>query len=246
MFAGNFLLRLHLLGFCIEDGDFSGEILGFQNNGRCKIRQSPAFRHVPFVFHLFGGVAEQGLIAFGSNHAEISVAAGLFVYHAGKLFFSAGKFRAGRYSLCFKNSLLDDFKFSGLNGKIGLGKGNFLFARVAVLGDEVAGVAGEHQIIYGTFPLATGAAGDHFPDASAKWSRSMYVPATSQAVLALETTDLKLSHCSIAKQVLKVASQPELNTVFCLPGVGFKVVGERLDDFGFHVFVPVLSADGRR
>lgn len=43
--------------------------------------------------------------------------------------------------------MVDDFKFPGLNGKAGLGKGNFLFARIAALGDEVAGVAGEHKVI---------------------------------------------------------------------------------------------------
>ena len=58
MFTRDFLLRLHLPDFCIEDGDFSGEIFGFQNNGRCKISQSSVFRHVPLVRHLLGGVAE--------------------------------------------------------------------------------------------------------------------------------------------------------------------------------------------
>ena len=50
----------------------------------------------------------------------------------------------------------------------------------------------------------------------------------------------------IAEQMLKIAGQPGLNAIFCLPGVGFRAIGEGLDDFGFHVFVPVLSADGRR
>ena len=50
----------------------------------------------------------------------------------------------------------------------------------------------------------------------------------------------------IGAQVLKVAGKPGLNAIFRLPSVGFKVVGEGLDDFGFHVFVLVLSADGRR
>ena len=50
----------------------------------------------------------------------------------------------------------------------------------------------------------------------------------------------------IPKQVLKIAGKPELNAIFRLPGVGFKVVGEGLDDFGFHgiwFFYPQMGAD---
>ena len=65
---------------------------------------------------------------------------------------------SGRYSL------LDDFQFPGLDGEVGLGKGDFLLVRVAVLGDEVAGVAGEHHTGY--FPPAAGLKGDHFVGAN--------------------------------------------------------------------------------
>ena len=42
--------------------------------------------------------------------------------------------------------LFDQFLLAGLNGEVALGKGDRLLSRVAVLGDQVAGVAGEHEI----------------------------------------------------------------------------------------------------
>jgi hypothetical protein len=37
--------------------------------------------------------------------------------------------------------LFDQLGFAGLDGKVGLGKGDLLLLRITVLGDEVAGVA---------------------------------------------------------------------------------------------------------
>lgn len=50
------------------------------------------------------------------------------------------------------------------NSKVALGKGNGLLAWVTVLGNEVAGVAGEHEVVNGT--LGSLARLDHFRDAT--------------------------------------------------------------------------------
>ena len=53
----------------------------------------------------------------------------------------------------------------GFGAKIRLsggGKDNLLFSRVAVLGDEIAGVTGHHDLIH--LALAARSEIDHFPD----------------------------------------------------------------------------------
>ena len=123
-----------------------------------------------------------------------------------------------------------------------LGNSSTIFARVAVLDDEVAAVAGEHKIIYDLFRSF-----GHlyrFADVGKTIGSRIFGQLISSS--GLVNNGFGVLPLLIAKQALKVASQPELNTVFCLPGVGFKVVGEGLDDFGFHVFVPVLSEAERR
>ena len=71
---------------------------------------------------------------------------------------------------------------TGLNGKIALGKGDWFFARIAVLGDKVTSVAGEHEII--NFAFAAFAEFDHFRDATKMISRAilLFKPLTSAPV----------------------------------------------------------------
>lgn len=52
------------------------------------------------------------------------------------------------------HAVFDQFLLAGLDGEVALGKGNCFLARVAVLGDQVAGVAGEHEIFDGAFGAA--------------------------------------------------------------------------------------------
>ena len=58
--------------------------------------------------------------------------------------------------------VLDEFRAAGLDGEVGLGEGDFLFSRISILGDEVAGVTGEHDVL--DLTLGAGADFDHFPD----------------------------------------------------------------------------------
>ena len=58
--------------------------------------------------------------------------------------------------------VFDQLLLSCLNGKIGLADGNHLFARVAVLNDEIAGIAGQHEIV--NLSLCAAADCNHFAD----------------------------------------------------------------------------------
>jgi hypothetical protein len=48
-------------------------------------------------------------------------------------------------------TVFDQFLLAGLCGEIALGKGDGLFAWIAILGNQVAGVTGEHEVVHGTF-----------------------------------------------------------------------------------------------
>ena len=86
----------------------------------------------------------------------------------------------------------------------------------------------------GHFPLAPGAEGDHFPGIGKMVENCM--PRHLAGGFCFGNNGLEVIPFPIAQQVLKVARKPELNAAFRLPGVGFKVVGAGLGDFGFHAF----------
>ncbi len=58
--------------------------------------------------------------------------------------------------------MLDELRSPGLYGKIGLGKYDLLLLGIAILGVELAGITGEHDIV--DFSLAARPKGDHFVD----------------------------------------------------------------------------------
>jgi len=66
------------------------------------------------------------------------------------------------HALGIEQALLDQFGAAGLDGKVGLGESDGLLSRVTVPGDQVAGIAGEHQLIH--LALAAGAEVDHIVD----------------------------------------------------------------------------------
>ena len=74
------------------------------------------------------------------------------------------QFLTGLKTFNLFNPLFDQLDLSGLYGKIGLSKGDLDLARVPILGDEIAGVAGEYDVV--NFTLRTGADLDHFADVS--------------------------------------------------------------------------------
>ena len=86
----------------------------------------------------------------------------------------------------------------------------------------------------GHLSLTPRAEGDHFPGIGKMVEYCM--PCHLAGGFCFGSNGLEIIPFPIPKQVLKIAGKPELNAIFRLPGVGFKVVGEGLDDFGFHGF----------
>ena len=90
-----------------------------------------------------GDAAEEGLVAFGADAAEAAFVFDVFVDQAAEDFFGLAELAAGVDALLVGQAAFDDFLPAGLQGEVGLGERDGFFRRVRVLGDQVAGVAGE-------------------------------------------------------------------------------------------------------
>ena len=109
-----------------------------------------------------GALAEECLVARAANEGEVLMAPGLLKDELGQFLFGGGELLAGGDAHGFKEALLDQLRAAGLDGEVSLGKGDLLLPGIAILGDKVAGVAGEHDVIN----LTPGARADfdHFVD----------------------------------------------------------------------------------
>lgn len=87
------------------------------------------------------------MVALAADAGEVIVATGLLVDDEGEFLLGAGEFFVGGEALGLKQTLLDEFGPAGLDGEIDLGEGDFGLTRVTVLGDEVARIAREHDVI---------------------------------------------------------------------------------------------------
>jgi hypothetical protein len=76
------------------------------------------------------------------------VVACLLKNHVGKLFFSGSELFPGGDAFGIEQALLDQLGTAGLHREVGLRERYFLLFGVAVLGDEVAGLAGEHEVVH--------------------------------------------------------------------------------------------------
>ena len=107
-------------------------------------------------FHGLGALAEECLVALAANEGEVLMAPSLLKDGLGQFLFGGGELLAGGDALGFKEALLDQLRAAGLDGEVSLGKVDLLLPGIAILGDEVAGVAGEHDVIvYHTEPNQT-------------------------------------------------------------------------------------------
>jgi hypothetical protein len=142
------------------------------------------------------------------------------------------------WALRVQHALLDQFGLAGLHRKVGLGKSNFGFARVTVLRNQVARIAGEHDVV--DFALAAGAQVDHFPDV-----RKMVVNVMSRdfaSCFGLEDDIQEVFPFGVAQQMLDVPCKPVFNASFGLLRMALKVVGEGLDQLFFHGETPILTS----
>ena len=71
----------------------------------------------------------------------------VLVDQAGEDFFGLAELAAGVEPLLVGQAAFDDFLPAGLHGEVRLGERDGFFRRIGVLGDQVAGVAGEGVVV---------------------------------------------------------------------------------------------------
>lgn len=91
--------------------------------------------------------AEQGGIALAHDASEALVVHAAFVHDAGQGTLGKRELLAGLDTLEFGDPLFDHFLLARLHREIGHGEGNGILARIAILGDQVAGVAIQREIV---------------------------------------------------------------------------------------------------
>ena len=102
VFTGNGRLTVHLVCTGVVDGDFSGEVLGLEDDGGREVRQRATVGHLPLGFHGLGAFAEQGMVALAADQGEVLVTASLFVDDVRQLFFGGLEFFACLHPLGFQ------------------------------------------------------------------------------------------------------------------------------------------------
>ena len=215
----------------VEDRDFGGEVLGLENDGGREVGEGAVVRHFPSGFHGLGRFAEQGLVALAADDGEVVVAAGLLEDDDGEFLLGGTEFFPGKDALGFQQAFLDQLRPARLDGKVGLGEGDFLLPGIAILSDEVAGVAGEQDIL--DFPLRAFGQLDRFVDVNKMIGDGK--PGNLTGGFRLGHGGLvKVPPLGVSEQMLDVPGEPVFDARFSLLGVGLEGGGERLNDVGIH------------
>lgn len=145
-------------------GDLGGQLFSGNGDAGKMVGQRAGGNTETFLHSGGSDAAEQGSVALRSHASDAFARDSVLVHIGGEELFRFGEPIAGGDAGNSLHALFDKLLLAGLQGEVALGKGNFLFARIAVFGNEVTGVAGEHVILDGT----TGATSkfDYFTDVS--------------------------------------------------------------------------------
>src|SRR5690606_9683029 len=127
-------------------------------------------------------------------------------YHSGEFLFGFTELPAGVHALCFEKTSLDQLCPSGLQCEVSLGKRNFRLARIPVLGNQIAGVAGEHDVV--DLSLAARADVDHFVNVNKMVRDTMSRDVARRFGLGYGTTG-EIPPFGIPQEMLNIARQPE-------------------------------------
>jgi len=190
------------------------------------------FRDAQAGFHVLSGfTTEERLIAFAADDAETSFVVEFFENKPREQLLGFGQFFAGVEALDLGEAKFDEFLPPGLEGEVSLAKRNLILRRVTVLGNEVTGVAGEHEIL--DFTLPTFAVADQFTDLSKLIGNIMARGFTGQRSILDHLAEIL--PIRVAENPLKITRQPELQTGFKLDLNEFFQLGKKLgDDRWFH------------
>ncbi|MCU0747977.1 MAG: hypothetical protein MUF13_00320, partial [Akkermansiaceae bacterium] len=214
-------------------GHFGGEVFGRNSQGWEEVGQRARLNDAEFRLHHLGCVAaEQGGISFGSDSSE-----SIFVHPTledvvREGFFGGPEFVPGLQPAKEADAFLNEFLFSRLEGKVALGEGDRLLPGVSVLGDQVAGIAGQHEVL--DFALPALAVGDQFRDATKMMFRFV------TRCLTRLNGPLNGSHevfpTGIAERFLKIAGEPKFDPVVIRQGLSqrIKVALHAMNLFDVH------------
>lgn len=100
-----------------------------------------------FTAELGGAELEQGLVALGTDHGESAFVDPALVQDSGRTRVRFDQLGPGLDTFCLEYPLFDEFGAAGLDREIGLGEGDGFLAGIAVLRHQVAGVAGEEDVV---------------------------------------------------------------------------------------------------
>ena len=214
----------------IEDRDLGGEVLRLQDDGGCEVGERTVVGHFPLGLHRLGAAAEQGLVALAADEREVVVAAGLLVDDGRQFLLRFAQFFAGLNPFGVQQPLLDDFGPAGLDGEVGLGEGDLLLSGITVLGDEVAGIAGEQDVLH--LPGAARAERHHFVGVNKMVGDAMSADVTG--CFGLGDDRREVAPLLVPEQVLQVARQPVFDAGLGLLGVGLEGGRQGLDGVGIH------------
>jgi len=171
------------------------------------------------------------MVALAADEGEVVVASGLLVDDEGEFLFGAGELFAGGEAFGLKQALLDEFGAAGLDGKVGLGEGEFGLTRVAVLGDEVTSLTGENDVL--DLACGAGAEGDHFVDVN-KMVRDRLAGDFAGGFRLGNSCLVEVSPLGVAQELLKIAGEPVFDAAFGLLCVAFESGGKLLNLVGIH------------
>ena len=135
-----------------------------------------------------------------------------------------------RDTLGLQEPLFDQLGPAGLDGEVRLGEGDLLLLGITVLRDQVAGVAGEHDVI--DFPLAARANIDHFADVGKMVGDFMSRDIASGFRLRHDVE--KIVPLRVAKQLLKISGEPEFDARIGLLSVALEGLRQRMNQVGLH------------
>ena len=122
---GDARLCFEVVMFGIVDGDFGREIFGFEEDSGHEVSKRLCLFDASFGFHSLCGSTEEGSVSFATNERKVFVTTCLFENNFGEFVLCFAEFFASEYSFVESYFFLQNFKFSGLCGKIGLRKSYF-------------------------------------------------------------------------------------------------------------------------
>ena len=146
MLGTDAVLGVEVLLLDVEVGDFVSEVLGLDRDRGQEVGQRAAVGHAEFPLHLLSCLpTKESRVPLAADAGEALVVLHSIVNDAGQGLFRARQLLAGGQPLDFAQSLLDEFLLASLEGEVRLVEGDLVLAWIAVLGDQVAGIAGPHR-----------------------------------------------------------------------------------------------------